>query len=67
MTIQQSLDIVDGSVTPSTDVLDTSLLEISSETNNLLQVKEAGTLYVRGVLKWLQSVQQKVNFSFQVL
>ena len=51
MTIQQSLDIVDGSVTPSTDVLDASLLEISSETNNLLQVKEAGTLYVRGVLK----------------
>lgn len=51
MTIQQSLDIVDGSVTPSTDVLDASLLEISSETNNLLQVKEDGTLYVRGVLK----------------
>ena len=51
MTIQQTLKIIGGRIPPSTDVLDASLLEISSETNNLLQVKEAGTLYVRGVLK----------------
>ena len=67
MTIQQTLKIIGGRIPPSTDVVDDSLLEVSSETNNLLQVKEDGTLYVRGVLKWLQSVQKKVNFSFQVL
>lgn len=42
MAIQQTLKIVNGRLTPSVEVLDASLLEISSTANNALQIKEDG-------------------------
>ena len=42
MTIQQTLKIVEGRLTPSVEVLDASLIEVSSEANNSLQVTEDG-------------------------
>ena len=42
MTIQQTLKIVDGRLTPSAEVLDASLIEVSSTENNALQVKGDG-------------------------
>lgn len=42
MTIQQTLKIVDGRLMPSSEVLDASLIEVSSTENNALQIKDDG-------------------------
>lgn len=48
MTIQQTLNITNGRLTPSTEVLDASLLEISADVNNTLQVKPDGLFVASG-------------------
>lgn len=42
MTIQQTLKIIGGRLTPSLEALDASLIEVSADPNNSLQVKEDG-------------------------
>lgn len=48
MTIQQTLKIVDGRLMPSSEVLDASLIEVSSTENNALQIKDDGLFVLNG-------------------